>query len=113
MSLPEWKNGAIPRMEGDDMGVRDEILLSLQYFAQGEYDLKTFCDVFISLYYGASSGYKLFGGVERAELDKIAQAAVRYSPFPDDIERYPNTYCSERQAGEIIRDAISRLTPRA
>lgn len=84
------------------MDIRDQILLAIQLYKSGNYDIKTFCEIFGPLYYYQNSGYKHFSDRERESLDKISFITERYTGSDEDLRCYPNHYYSEQQARELI-----------
>ena len=88
------------------MEIRDQILLAIRLYKSGNYDIKTFCEIFGSLYYYQNSGYKHFSDRERESLDKIGFVAERYADSQEDLRCYPNHDYSEQQARELIDQVL-------
>lgn len=88
------------------MNIRDQLIKAISLYRVGQYDIKTFCDVFGQLYYYQNGGYKAFSDAERKYLDKIGFISERYTDSEDDLTQYPNTYYSESQAKTMIDDIL-------
>ena len=91
------------------MGIKDEIKKVLRMYKSGDYDTKTFCDIFIKLYYFDGSGSLCFKGKQREALDKLAIVVERFSAYDVDIKNYPNVYTSEKQVRSAFEDVLQDI----
>lgn len=89
------------------MPIREQIIKAIELYLSGDYDIKTFCDVFGSLYFYTSGGYKSFSEGERKYLDQVGFVTERFTTSDDDLEQYPNNFYSETQAKTIIDDILA------
>ena len=86
------------------MNIKEQVLKALQFYKNGDYDTKTFCDVLGVLYYYESGGYKFFHGEERKYLDELVEVTERFSPFEEDLES--GVYFSEKQVKEKFDEVL-------
>lgn len=89
------------------MCIRDQIIFALKEYAAGKYDTKTFCDVFIELYFFESSGYRFFSGKERCLLDELAKVIEMFSPSESEVTDF--SYFSEQQVKNKFNEIINQL----
>lgn len=91
------------------MNVREQIIATITFYKEGKYDIKTFCDIFGSLYYYQTGGYKSFTADEQEILDEIGFITERYTDSVEDLTQYPNTYFSKEQAEKKFSEILAKL----
>lgn len=82
------------------MDIKNQILTLLRLYSIGEYEVHTFCEIFMELYYGEKSGHRYFQGNEEKALDDLAHIVERYTPYEEDLHDYPNIYVSGKDVKE-------------
>ena len=78
-------------------------------FADGKYDTTSFCTMFLNLYFFENDGRSLFCKDEKKILDDFSAVVERFTNIREDLLKYPDTYCDERQvlkAFELIKIAF-------
>ena len=90
------------------MKVKEQILSLLKLYNIGKYETKTFCEIFMNLYYGENSGSRYFVGAEKKALDELAKVVERFSPYQEDLKEYPDVYISE-EAVKIKFDEVKNV----
>lgn len=75
------------------------------------YTVQSFCDEFFRIYY-SDEAIELRNNLKNTELEKLAVAVSRYSPYSEDIEKYPNVYVSDSEIVKLVASVKSeRMCP--
>lgn len=90
------------------MLINEQILYAIKGALNGDYDVNTFCDVFIELLYHTDSRKEL-SDYEFYCLNKLGEVAARYSPLQSDREKYPGTYFNEEDVLKAVKHCLSAL----
>jgi len=91
------------------MTKRESLLLLLDLYKKGKYDIDTFCEQLTTiLYYERSAIYEL-NDYERKCFKSLADVAERYSPFEEDYKLHPNAFKTKDDVIKAINNAYLLL----
>lgn len=65
------------------------------------YATKDFCDEFFRIYY-SDEAVDMRDCLKGTELEKLANAVSRYSPYQEDLEKHPGVYTSDRDIETMV-----------
>lgn len=91
------------------MTAREQLFFLLKEFSEGKYTVPSFCDAFEDVF---------FPDIPRDELnyheidlfEKLGEIIARYTPYEDDLRKYPGVYKSETEVKSAIKFVLSELT---
>lgn len=90
------------------MTKKQELYYLLKAFKRGEYDISTFCDVFISIFYPDVPVDEL-SSFELQMFNEMPEILVRFSPYEEDHRLCAKAFTTEEEVGVAIDIAYSKL----
>ncbi len=88
------------------MTAKEKLYYLLRAYLKGEYNTKTFSDVFSYTYYFESND-EAFTDQEKELFDRLAVMTDRFSPYEEDLKN-PNAFFNEQQVREKVEE-ISKI----
>lgn len=87
---------------------KEKIYYLLRAYTRGEYDVRTFCDVFEETFYHEVDSEDLTLR-ELKVLSELGEKLVRFSPYEEDLEKYPGVYYGCEEIDKEINKSILEL----
>lgn len=81
----------------------------IDQFLENKIDAETFCDEFHECY-GLELGLDALTPLEEEIFYELSVVANRFSPFEEDLIKYPGTYFTEAELRQKIIDTKNKLT---
>ena len=91
------------------MNKRQQLYYLLDAFVKKEYSVQSFCDVFEGVFYPDPPRDEL-SPRELELFEALGVIVTRYTPFPEDLEKYPAVYKNESDVKNAIYTVIDKLT---
>ncbi len=91
------------------MTKKQEFYLLLKLYDEGRYETETFCEEMERILFFESNGISEFKGREREEVEKLAKIIERYSPFEEDLKKYPDIYNSDEDVKRAINEFCASI----
>ena len=90
------------------MTKKQQLYNLLAAFSCNEYDVKTFCKAYEEVFYPDIPKDEL-NAFELSKFETLGNIVVRFSPFEEDIKKYPKTYHTEDYVRNAIKATYSEL----
>jgi len=91
------------------MTKKQQLYFLLESFLKDSYDVDSFCKAFEGVFY-PNVPYEELEVIELNAFKTLAEVVVRFSPFVEDLEKYPDVYRTENEVREAIYIAVSTLS---
>ena len=91
------------------MSRKDQLLYLLTSFCRGDYSLPAFCSAFEDVFFPAPPQVE-FSTQEFEQLSILAEMVSRYSPYTEDIKKYPNVYFDDDRVRTKIHEIAKMFT---
>ena len=89
------------------MSVKEQLYYLIRHVKLGNYDIKTFCDIFTNLV-NFEMWKEEFTEKEKVVFNELNKYTSRFSPFEQDL-KLPNVFFDEKKIKEQIDIAIANL----
>jgi len=90
------------------MTKKEQLYYLLNAYLKKEYDVKTFCKAFEDTFYPDTPSDELTPK-EYEIFEKLGEKVVRFSPFEEDLKKYPGVYFSGIDIDNAINTCLSDL----
>lgn len=90
------------------MDAKRQLYYLLENVKKGKYDINTFCNLF-TVTFNVECDYESLSKTELNVFSELEQYTSRFSPFAEDLKKYPNTYYNEETIKEQIDIALAKL----
>lgn len=87
---------------------KEKIYYLLGAYTRGEYTVRTFCDVFEEVFYHEVDSKDLTPK-ELAVLSRLGEKVARFSPYEEDLAKYPGVYYGCEEIDKEINKSILEL----
>jgi len=90
------------------MKKREQLYYLIKEYSKGQYTIKDFCEVFEEVFFPDKPSNEL-SPYELTVFEMLASEISRFSPYPEDIRKYPNVYKTEEDVRLAIEAAMNKL----
>ena len=90
------------------MTKREQLYYLLESFNKGEYSIETLCDAYLDIYYPDIPTAELTDK-EASAFEALGTLISRFSPYEEDIKKFPGVYLEEKDIINAIKSTIIEL----
>lgn len=91
------------------MTKKEELYYLISAYNKGEYDIQTFCQTFEQVFY-PDIPYEELTPLELDAFQKLGEKVARFSPFEEDLKKYPKVYFSGKDIDDAIKTCHLKLS---
>jgi hypothetical protein len=90
------------------MTKKEQLYYLLEAYAKGEYEVQTFCHAFEEVFFPDIPADELTT-YELEVFEELGEKVARFSPFEEDLKKYPKTYFSSIAIDQAITESRVKL----